>query len=258
MQRVAATSAVLIGALLVVALVGELAAGASLSVTMILVNFFITVVIIIALQNVTGNSGCISYGHAAFVGIGAYVTAWLTVPTAIKEVVFTSMPSWLLEVHTGFVLTVIIATLAGALVAAAIGSLLARMQPTAIAMSTLALLVIAHGIYGNWQGMTRGAPGVFGLPQNTTLWIAFFVAAFSVVIGVLFKYSDVGLRLQASREDSLAAEASGVSLPRARFVAWVASAALSAFAGSVWAQFNLAFGPTQFTTRRYSPHSPCW
>jgi branched-chain amino acid transport system permease protein len=56
----------------------------------------------------------------------------------------------------------------------------------------------------------------------------------------------VGLRLQASREDPLAAEATGVSVVRARYIAWVASAALAALCGSVWAQFNLAFDPSQF------------
>jgi branched-chain amino acid transport system permease protein len=88
--------------------------------------------------------------------------------------------------------------------------------------------------------------GVYGVPENTTLWAAFLLACLAVVVGVLFKYSRVGLRLQASREDPLAAEASGVNVVRSRYIAWVGSAALSALAGSVWAQFNLAFDPSQF------------
>lgn len=246
LRRVATTSAILIGALLVVALVGEFFASPYNSLELVIVNFFITTVIIIALQMFTGNSGCISYGHAAFVGIGAYVAAWLTVPKTIKADLFPSLPNWLLDAHWSFLPTVIVATLAGTLVAAVIGVVLARMKPTAIAMSTLALLVIAHGVFSNWQGVTRGAVGVYGLPQNTTLWVAFFVVALAVVVGLLFRYSHVGLCAQASREDSLAAEASGVGVVRTRYIAWVASAALAALAGSVWAQFNLAFDPSQF------------
>ena len=246
LRRVISTSGILIAVLLIVALVGEFALGVSSSLLLIIVNFFITAAIIIALQMFTGNSGCVSYGHAAFVGIGAYVSAWLTVPKEIKHDVFTAMPSWLLNANWSFLPTIVVATLVGTVVAAIIGLVLARMKPTAIAMSTLALLVIGHGIYSNWQGMTRGAMGVYGLPQNTTLWVAFFVACLAVVAGVLFKYSRVGLRLQASREDPLAAEASGVNVVRSRYIAWVGSAALSALAGSVWAQFNLAFDPSQF------------
>ena len=54
------------------------------------------------------------------------------------------------------------------------------------------------------------------------------------------------MRLQASREDPLAAETTGVSVVKSRYIAWVASAALAALSGSVWAQFNLAFDPSQF------------
>ena len=162
----------------------------------------------------TGNSGVVSWGHSAFVGIAAYVTAWLTVPSVIKSDVFRSMPSWLLDAQWSFMPTIVVATLAGTLVAALIGLVLCRMKETAMAMSTLALLVIAHGVYANWFGMTRGAQGVYGLPQNTTLWGAFGFACFAVIVGVMFRDSRVGLRLQASREDPLAAEATGVSVVR--------------------------------------------
>ncbi len=245
-RNVAGTSGLLIAILAVVALIGAFSAGSGSSLTLIIPNFFITVIVVIALQMFTGNSGVVSWGHAAFVGIGAYVTAWLTVPTVIKSDVFRGMPSWLLDAQWSFIPTIIVATLAGTLVAALIGLVLSRMKETAMAMSTLALLVIAHGVYANWFGMTRGAQGVYGLPQNTTLWGAFAFASFAVIVGVMFRDSRVGLRLQASREDPLAAEATGVSVVRARYIAWVASAALAALCGSVWAQFNLAFDPSQF------------
>jgi branched-chain amino acid transport system permease protein len=245
-RNVTKTSGLLIGILLIIAIVGALSAGTGSSLTLIIPNFFITVIIVIALQMFTGNSGVVSWGHSAFVGIGAYVTAWLTVPAVIKSDVFDSMPSWLLNTEWKLLPTIVVATAAGTLVAALIGIVLCRMKETAMAMSTLALLVIAHGVYANWFGMTRGAQGVYGLPQNTTLWGAFGFACFAVIVGVMFRDSRVGLRLQASREDPLAAEATGVSVVKSRYIAWVASAALAALSGSVWAQFNLAFDPSQF------------
>ena len=245
-RSVTKTSGLLIGVLLIIAIVGALSAGTGSSLTLIIPNFFITVIIVIALQMFTGNSGVVSWGHSAFVGIGAYVTAWLTVPAVIKSDVFDSMPTWLMNTEWKILPAIVVATAAGTIVAALIGIVLCRMKETAMAMSTLALLVIAHGVYANWFGMTRGAQGVYGLPQNTTLWGAFGFACFAVIVGVMFRDSRVGLRLQASREDPLAAEATGVSVVKSRYIAWVASAALAALSGSVWAQFNLAFDPSQF------------
>jgi branched-chain amino acid transport system permease protein len=246
LRNVVVTAGLLIAVLAVIAVIGALSQGTGSSLTLIIPNFFITVIIVIALQMFTGNSGVVSWGHSAFVGIGAYVTAWLTVPAVIKSDVFDSMPSWLLSAEWSFLPSIVVATLAGTLVAALIGIVLCRMKETAMAMSTLALLVIAHGVYANWFGMTRGAQGVYGLPQHTTLWGAFGFACLAVIVGVMFRDSRIGLRLQASREDPLAAESTGVSVVRARYIAWVASAALAALCGSVWAQFNLAFDPSQF------------
>jgi len=244
LRKVVGSSGLLVVFLGVVALVGGF--GTTGSVLRLVVNFFITVVIIVGLQSFTGNSGIPSYGHAAFVGVGAYVTAWLTVPSVIKTDIFRALPRWLLDAQWGFLPTLLAAALAGAAVAAVLGLVICRMRETAIAMSTLGLLVIAHGIYDNWLGWTRGTVGVYALPVHTTIWTAFAVCSVAVVVAVMFKYSRVGMRLQAAREDPLAAEASGVDVVRARYVSWVFSAGLSALAGSLWAQFNLAFGPSQF------------
>lgn len=244
LRKVIGGSTALVLLLAVVALIGGLVTTGS--ILRLIVNFFITVVVIVALQSFTGNSGVVSYGHAAFVGIGAYVTAWLTVPSVIKADIFHGMPKWVVDIQWGFLPTLVVATIAGGLAAAVIGLVISRMKETAIAMSTLGLLVIAHGIYDNWEGWTRGTIGVYALPVHTTVWSAFAVAGLSVVLALMFKYSRAGLRLQASREDPLAAEATGVNVVRMRFIAWVFSAAMSALAGSLWAQFNLAFGPSQF------------
>jgi branched-chain amino acid transport system permease protein len=246
-RNVVRASAVLIVVLLAVALVGyAIAPDGRGALVRLFVNFFITVVIVVGLQVFVGNSGVISYGHSAFVGVGAYVTAWLTIPPDVKTEILPSLPSWVANAEWGFLPSVAAAAVAGSIVAVVIGGAIMRMKETAMAMSTLGLLVIAHGVYSNWEGMTRGSEGVYALPVRTDLWIAFGAAALAVVLALAFKYSRWGLRLQASREDSLAAEATGVSVVRVRYAAWVLSAAISAAAGSVWAQYNLAFAPSQF------------
>jgi len=244
---VARSSSLLIALLLVVAIVGFAIAPDGKGATIrLIVNFFITLTMVIGLQIFTGNSGVPSYGHVAFVGVGAYVTAWVTIDPTLKADITPGLPTWLMSAQWGFLPAVLLAAAAGAVVALVIGLVVMRMKETAIAMATLALLVIAHGVFNNWEAVTRGTEGLFALPARTNVWTAFALAAVGVVIALAFKYSPVGLRLQASREDSLAAETTGVDVVWTRLASWVLSAVVCAAAGSVWAQYNLAFAPGQF------------
>lgn len=244
LRQVTRSSGALFAILLGVAVVGgTLTSGA---MHRILVNFLITVTIAVGLQSFVGNSGIVSYGHAAFVGVGAYVTAWVTVPAYVKELLFPAMPAWLVGVHFSYVPAVLVAMLAGVLFAAAVGIIICRMKPGAMAMGTFGLLVIVHGIFANWTGMTRGMPGVYALPTRTSIWAALAAATLAIVATLTFKYSRTGLKLQATRENPLSAETTGVGLFRVRYAAWILSASICAAAGSIWAQFNLGFGPSQF------------
>jgi len=244
---VARSSSLLIALLLVVAIVGFAIAPDGKGATIrLIVNFFITLTMVIGLQIFTGNSGVPSYGHVAFVGVGAYVTAWVTIDPTLKADITPGLPTWLMSAQWGFLPAVLLAAAAGAVVALVIGLVVMRMKDTAIAMATLALLVIAHGVFNNWEAVTRGTEGLFALPARTNVWTAFALAAVGVVIALAFKYSPVGLRLQASREDSLAAETTGVDVVWTRLASWVLSAVVCAAACSVWAQYNLAFAPGQF------------
>jgi branched-chain amino acid transport system permease protein len=247
LRNVTRSSLPLLVLLLAVALAGfALAPDGKGATIRLIVNFFITLMMVIGLQIFTGNSGVPSYGHAAFVGVGAYVTAWVTIDPELKADLMPGLPSWLMGAEWGFVPTLLVSMVVGAVLAFAIGLIVMRMKETAIAMSTLALLVISHGVFNNWDAATRGTEGLFALPVRTNVWIAFAGAAVAVVTALAFKYSSIGLRLQASREDSLSAETTGVDVVRTRMASWVVSAAVSAAAGSVWAQYNLAFAPGQF------------
>jgi branched-chain amino acid transport system permease protein len=243
-RGVARGSVVLLVPLLLIAVLGNVLADPSS--LRVVINFFITLIIVLGLQMFTGNSGVVSYGHVAFVAVGAYVTGWLTVPVVIKQDIFKGLPDWLLHAQWGFVPTVLVAAAAAVAAAVIVGFAIMRMKETAMAMATLGLLVIANGVFTNLVGWTAGPLGVYGLPERTNLWIAMAASMLIVVAALLFKNSRLGLRLRASREDSLAAEATGVSVVRVRFVAWALSAAVCGAAGSIWAQYNLAFGPNQF------------
>ncbi len=230
--------------LLVIAVLGNaLASPADLRV---IVNFMISLVLVLAIQSFSGNSGIVSFGHVGFMGVGAYVAAMVTIPAAIKASLMPSLPGFIANHTVSFVPAVLIAAAAGAIVASVIGLALTRMRESAMAMATIGVLVILFVVFDNWEGITRGSTGLFGIPRSTTVWSALVFAVVTIAICRLYRESNPGLELRASRTDSLAAEALGSNVVRLRWWAWTLSGALMGMGGALWAQYNIAFGPRQF------------
>lgn len=243
-RRAAAGSAIL-GSLLVAGMFAMGTFGSTLGVrtyTVLLLN----VALVVAIQIFIGDSGVVSFGHVAFMGVGAYLTALLTIPPAVKALQVPGLPAFLSDASFGLPASVLIAVCFTALIAAVVGLPLSRMTESAMAMGTLALLVVAHTVFQQWQAVTRGTLGLYGIPRATTPLVAASAAVFVLVIARLYKESPMGLRVRATREDPLSAGAVGIRLVRARYGAWVLSAALMGGAGSLWAQNVIAFDPGQF------------
>ncbi len=179
-------------------------------------------------------------------GIGAYVAALLMIPPEIKESTLPELPSFIGDHTVSYLPAVLIAAAVSGVVAAVIGLALTRMQETAMAMATIGILVIFFVLFDNWSEVTRGATGIFGIPQSTTVWWALGFAVLTIFVTRAFRESKAGLKLRASRTDALAAEALGADVIRLRLTAWVLSGILMGMGGALWAGFNIAFGPKQF------------
>ena len=235
-----------------VALAGVLAAvtGAatlgSSQLERLITDFLLTATLVVAIQVFVGNSGIVSFGHVAFAGIGAYSAALVTIPPAVKEQALPALPAWLQQADLGVVATVLLGAVVAALIAAAVGGAMARMSEIGFAMATLALLVLVHAVLANWDSVTRGGYGIYGIPNDTTSWVALLGLVAVIAVGRVFRASPAGLRLQAAREDAVAAAASGINVPVSRFSGWLLSAALMGAGGALLAQHLLAFDPDQF------------
>jgi branched-chain amino acid transport system permease protein len=79
-------------ALLVGIPVLAIAAAGTSSIERVTTNFLILAGLVVGLQTFVGNSGIVSFGHVAFFGVGAYVTALLTIPPNIKEFALRDWP----------------------------------------------------------------------------------------------------------------------------------------------------------------------
>ena len=110
------------------------------------IRMFLNLMIVLALQIFSGNSGVISFGHAAFVATGAYFSALLTIPKDQKTFQFLTMPHWLSSWIFPAKLSPFEAILAGAglamLLAAVLAPAVVRLSGVAAGIATLAILVM--------------------------------------------------------------------------------------------------------------------
>lgn len=222
--------------------------GGSATDQRVALTFLINLVAVIGMQTFIGNSGVISFGHVAFVGLGAYGSAILTTPPEIKETAsaIPDAPGFLLAANLSFLPATLVTVVFVAIFAAIVGVVFVRMSGAAAAIATLSLLIIVRVVLGNWGEVTRGPKTFFGVPEYTTVWWALGWAVVCITVARLFRESGTGLRLRASRTDELASSAVGVDIKRARWYAWILSAAIAAVSGALYAHLILAFAPQQF------------
>lgn len=207
---------------------------------------FINLIIVLGLQMFMGNSGYLSFAHVAFMGIGAYGSALLTIPASDKAWVLPDLPPFLADLEMGFVPGILVAAAFAALFAATVGYPLMRLSEAAAAISSFALLVIVHVVLSQWSSVTNGPRTLFGLLPYTDLATAVMWAVL-VCIGVwLFKGSRLGLQLRASRDNIHAASAVGINVVLVRWIAFWLSAFVCALGGALWAHFITSFSPGAF------------
>jgi len=214
------------------------------------VRMLLMLLIVLGLQMFSGNSGVLSFGHIAFVAIGAYTSALLTIPPEIKKFTFLTMPDFL----ASWVLPARLDTLEGTLVGGGLAAAFALVVSPAIVrlagvqagIATLALLVIANVFIAQTSSITRGTSTQIGVPTTTTLFSVTVWALIAIGAAVAFKQSRVGLRLRGSRENARAARSVGVRVARERGLAWVLSAFLCGVAGALYGHYFVTFSYLDF------------
>jgi branched-chain amino acid transport system permease protein len=218
--------------------------GASLQRTYTL--FLINLIAVLGLGIFSGNSGILSFGHVAFIGLGAYLSGILTLPLDTKASALPHLPAFLATVEWGLPAALIVTMVAVGLFGAVIGLPIARMGGAAAVIATLGLLLIVHGIIIGASDFTRGSNAFLGVPRLTGIWTALVVAIPVLLAARAFRDSKTGGQLRASREDETAARAIGVDVVKRRLAAWTLSAGIAAAAGVLLGHFLGAFSPSKF------------
>ncbi|TNF60652.1 MAG: branched-chain amino acid ABC transporter ATP-binding protein/permease [Rhodobacteraceae bacterium] len=212
----------------------------------IAVQMCVNVAAVVALGVFCGNTGIVSFGHGAFMAVGAYLSGILTMPAALQASSLPDLPAFLAGHELSFWMALPVVALTGLGFAALSGSAIARLAGASAAIASLGLLIITHGVGIAAREITRGSQTFFGVPRIVDLWVAFGAALVFILIARAYRESAQGLFARAVRDDADAAAALGINPARTRFVSWCLSGMLCTVAGALYGHMLGAFSPASF------------
>ncbi|MDD2898766.1 MAG: branched-chain amino acid ABC transporter permease [Desulfuromonadaceae bacterium] len=197
----------------------------------IFVNIGIGIILALGLNVVTGLTGQLSLGHAAFMSIGAFTSALLTIRFG--------MPFSVNLLLTGFIT-------AG--VAALIGLPILRLTGDYLAICTLGFAEIVKVIFLN-LAITNGALGLTvptastSIPLPVVVWV---VVLLTIVCVTFVHNSRFGRALMAVRGDEIAAEAMGINVTLYKVQSFALGAFMAGVGGGLYAHFMGYINPSDF------------
>lgn len=172
-----------------------------------------------------GFTGQISFGHAAFFGIGAYVTSLLFVKAGV--------PLWLGGLFGSLIAVVI---------SVPIGIVCFRLRGPYFALTVLGVSEIFRLIATNWRAVTSGPVGILFPPVFNSkvpfYYIVLLLAVLSVSLAWLTLRSKPGYYFRAIREDQSAASALGINTTLFKLLALMESAFLTGLVGGFFAPYQ--------------------
>ncbi len=177
----------------------------------------------------TGFTGIFTLGHAAYMALGAYTTAILTVRY---------------EIH--YIPAIIAGGLIAVLVAWLIGVPTLKLTGDYYAIASIGLGEAIRLIIENWQSFTRGSRGFPGIDPYTTRFLAVFIFIMLAIFTFNMLESNLGRELKASRDDIIAASLLGFNTPRTRMKALIISAFYCGIAGSLLGGYMSFIQPSMF------------
>ena len=227
-----------------------------LGAPLVLPDFYVTLLnyiglsalVALGLVLLTGVGGLTSFGQAAFVGLGAYTTAWLTAGA--------NLPAWLSWFTGSPWLALLLGLVLTAAVAIVLGSLTLRLSGHYLPLGTMAWGISLFFLFGNMEFL-GGHAGLSDLPPVSVLGFElldnrhYYYLVWVFVLLALFTTRNLldsreGRAIRALKGGMVMAEAMGVNTQRARMVIFVIAALHACAAGWLYAHLQRFVNPTPF------------
>jgi len=200
----------------------------------ILVLCAMNVLLALSLNLVIGYTGQLNLGQSAFFGIGAYVSTIL-----IRSC------GW------NFWLAAVAAVGAAGLLGLALAAFAVRLRGHYLAIASLGFAVITYQVLVNWENVTQGVRGIYGImpPFSHPAALFYLVAGIAVLVYVLIDNlvrSPVGDTLRAIREDEVSAASLGINRALWKAFAFGVGSAIAGLAGCFYPGFVGTLVPDAF------------
>lgn len=197
----------------------------------ILVNVGIAIVLALGLNVITGLTGQLSLGHAAFMSIGAFTSAMVTLKTGLP-----------------FFANLAVTGVVTAIVAAMIGFPILRLTGDYLAICTLGFAEIVKVFFLNFEPTNKALgltvpPAKTAIPMPIYVWV---VAILAIVLVTFVQNSRFGRALKAIREDEIAADAMGINTARYKIQAFALGSFMAGIGGGLYAHFLSYINPSDF------------
>lgn len=206
----------------------------------------------VGLNLALGLGGLVSFGHAAFFGIGGYAAGILATHAFSGTPLLFGIPG-----SKQMIVIWLVAIATGGLAALLIGLITLRTSGVYFIMITLAFaqmiyyFAISWPAYGGEDGLpiyVRNAfPGVNTLNPLSFFLICYALLALGLVLFLLFSNSRFGAALQAARQNEVRVASVGITPYRIRLVAFVVSGMFTAVAGALFADLNRFVSPSMLS-----------
>lgn len=215
---------------------------------LVLPEFYVTLlnyiglyaIVSLGLVLLTGVGGLTSFGQAAFVGLGAYTTAYLTTVHDVSP--------WL-TLPAGLAVTAVIAL--------SIGLITLRLSGHFLPLGTIAWGISLYYLFGNIDALggytgISGIPAlqVFGLELKSGREFYYLIWAILLILVVATRNlldSREGRAIRALKGGSLMAESMGVNTPRSKIVIFIIAALYACLSGWLYAHLQRFINPTPFS-----------
>ncbi len=200
----------------------------------IVIDVGIAIILATSLNLINGHTGQFSLGHAGFMAVGGYFSAWLSLHGGESATTFWFFP---------------MALIAGGLLAAGVGFLVGvpslRLRGDYLAIVTLGFGEIIRVVAQNTEAV-GAASGLKGIPKLSNLGWTFGFAAITVYVISALVNSTYGRGFIAVHDDEIAAESNGVNTTFTKVTAFVTGAFFAGIAGGLYAHHKQFLSPTGF------------
>lgn len=214
-----------------------------------LLNYIgLSALVTLGLVLLTGVGGLMSFGQAAFVGLGAYTSAFLSTATDLPAGLAWAGGSPWLGLIAGMLVTTAVAWVLGALTL--------RLSGHYLPLGTIAWGISIYFLFGN-LGFLGGHTGISGIPaaalfgHDLKSGRAFYYVIWAMLLGAVWMTQNLldsreGRAIRALKGGTVMAEAMGVDTARSKMVIFLIAALFAAVSGWLYAHLQRFVNPTPF------------